>query len=95
MARSIWDVLFIFSLTAINRYVDCGNAVQFCTQKKSKQTERELNTALFLLRCFQNNIRVDDLDYMDVGFVFDILVESGNDSYEYDIKPTQEDFDRF
>ena len=54
-----------------------------------------MNTALFLLRCFQSNIRIDDLDYMDVGFVFDILVESGNDSYEYDIKPTQEDFDRF
>jgi len=47
------------------------------------------------LRCFQNNIRIDDLDNLDVGIVFDILTEAGNDSEEYDIKATQEDFDKF
>jgi hypothetical protein len=51
--------------------------------------------ALFLLRCFQNNIRLDDLDKMDIGMVFDIFVEAGNDSCEYDYVATQEDFDRF
>ena len=54
-----------------------------------------MTTALFLLRCFQNNIRIDDLDMMDVGMVFDIFTESNNDNYEYDVKATQEDFDKF
>ena len=54
-----------------------------------------MNTALFLLRCFQNNIHVNDLDYMDVGFVFDILTEANNDNEEHDLVATQDDFDRF
>ncbi len=51
--------------------------------------------ALFLLRCVQNNIRIEDLDNLDVGMVFDILTEAANDNAEYDLKATQEDFDKF
>ena len=65
------------------------------SKKKGTRTERELTTALFLLRCYQNNIPMSDLDALDVGFVFDMFTESANDSYEYDIVATQEDFDRF
>lgn len=36
-----------------------------------------------------------DLDELDVGMVYDIMIESGNDNEEYDIKATQADFDRF
>ena len=54
-----------------------------------------MTTALFLLRCFQNHIRIDDLDQMDVGMVFDIFTESGNDSAEYDYVATQDDFNNF
>ena len=32
---------------------------------------------------------------MDVGFVFDIFTESGNDSEEYDTIATQDDFNKF
>jgi hypothetical protein len=75
--------------------VGCRDGIHIFTQKKSRQTERELNTALFLLRCFQTNIRIEDLDNLDVGMVFDILTEAGNDNAEYDIKATQEDFNNF
>jgi hypothetical protein len=36
-----------------------------------------------------------DLDLLDSGMVFDMIIEQGNDSEEYAIKATQSDFDRF
>ena len=38
---------------------------------------------------------MSDLDYLDVGMVFDLMIEHGNDSEEYDTIATQADFDRF
>lgn len=38
---------------------------------------------------------MSDLDYLDMGMVFDMIIESGNDSEEYDMVATQADFDRF
>lgn len=38
---------------------------------------------------------MSDLDLLDVGMILDIMIESGNDSYEYEVKASQEDFDRF
>lgn len=54
-----------------------------------------MNTAVFALRCLQNNIPMHDLDWLSMGMVFDILIESANDNEEYDIIAEQEDFDRF
>ena len=36
-----------------------------------------------------------DLDLLDVGMVFDMMVESSNDSCEYKELAPQEDFDNF
>lgn len=58
-------------------------------------TEREYNTAVFLLRCSQIGISVTDLDALDYGTAVDMIIESGNDHEEYDYIATQEDFDRF
>lgn len=40
---------------------------------------------------------MSDLDYLDVGTVFDIMIESANDGEEYDTYrvATQADFDNF
>lgn len=54
-----------------------------------------MTTGLFLLRCTQNNIPMSDLDLLDVGMVFDILIESANDNEEYNKIATQEDIDRY
>lgn len=36
-----------------------------------------------------------DLDYLDVGMIIDIFIESANDSESYDVIATQSDFDKF
>jgi len=38
---------------------------------------------------------MSDLDVLDVGMVYDMMIENGNDSEEYDQVATQADFDRF
>lgn len=54
-----------------------------------------MTTALFLLRCAQLGIPMRDLELLTIGMVTDMMIESGNDSYDYPQLPTQEDFDRF
>jgi len=46
-----------------------------------------------LLRCIQVGINLSDLHLLTMGMVTDILTENANDSAEYDLQPTQEDFD--
>lgn len=58
-------------------------------------SERPITTGLFLLRCSQVGISMSDLDLLDVGMVYDMLTEQGNDSEEWDILATQSDFDKF
>lgn len=58
-------------------------------------TERPFTTGLFLLRCSQMGLSMSDLDMLDVGMVFDMIIEQGNDGEEYDRIATQADFDRF
>ena len=36
-----------------------------------------------------------DLEHLDMGLVFDILVEAGNDTYKYKELATQADFDKW
>lgn len=72
----------------------CGDR-QDTAKKKVKKTERELTSALFLLRCFQMGLSIADLDYLNVGTIYDMMVESGNDGYEYADIATQEDMDNF
>lgn len=51
--------------------------------------------ALFMLRALQVGLRLSDLDDLEEGQVLDIIIESGNDSAEYDYEATQEDMDAF
>lgn len=54
-----------------------------------------MTTALFLLRTAQLGIPIRDLELLTIGMVTDMLIEAGNDGAEYDMLPTQEDFDAF
>lgn len=48
-----------------------------------------------MLRCFQVGISIADLEQLSQGMVIDIFTENGNDNYEYKVKASQADFDRF
>ena len=66
----------------------------FCIKKKDgHRIIREFNTAVFLLRCVQVGINLSELHLLTMGMVTDILTENANDSAEYDLQPTQDDFD--
>lgn len=65
-------------------------------QKKTiSATERPFTSGLFLLRCVQLGLPMSDLDLLDVGMVYDMMIENANDSEEWDVIATQADFDRF
>lgn len=54
-----------------------------------------MTTALFMLRCLQVGLSLSDLDNIEIGLVYDMFAEMSNDRAEWDIKPTQADFDKF
>lgn len=54
-----------------------------------------MTTALFMLRCVQIGISISDLDYLTIGMVDDMYIESANDDYNYPILADQDDFDAF
>ena len=54
-----------------------------------------MTTALFLLRCVQLGLSMQDLDLLTIGMINDMYVESGNDDYKYPVLATQEDMNRF
>ena len=60
-----------------------------------RATDRDLTTALYILRAVQVGLHVNDLDALDMGDVMDIITESSNDGAEYKQVATQADFDRF
>lgn len=54
-----------------------------------------MTTALYLLRCVEVGLSIADLDYLELGMVWDMFTESTNDEAEWAYKATQADFDRF
>ena len=54
-----------------------------------------MTTALFLLRCTELGLSMDDLDDLTVGMVNDMFVEKSNDEYEWKVLADQDDMDRF
>lgn len=38
---------------------------------------------------------MQDLDYLTIGIVYDMITEHANDDYEYEELATQEDMDKF
>jgi len=54
-----------------------------------------MSTALFLLRCTEVGLSMNDLDELSVGMVNDMFVEKSNDNYDWKEIASQEDFDKF
>lgn len=62
-------------------------------------SNREITTGLVLLRCCQLGLSMSDLDELDMGMIYDMLIEQANDQAEdaYDTvrEATQADYDNF
>lgn len=54
-----------------------------------------MTISLYTLRCIQMGLHMADLERLNYGDVIDMMIESGNDGYEYKTLATQADFDRF
>lgn len=54
-----------------------------------------MTTPLFLLRCLQIGMSINDLDLVTEGMVIDMATERANDDSEWDEIATQADFDAF
>ena len=52
-----------------------------------------MTTALFYLRAVQLGLSIGDLEYLSIGMVYDMLIESLNDKYDYPALATQSDID--
>lgn len=55
-----------------------------------------MTAALYLLRCVQLGLSVSDLEFLEIGMIFDMFTEAANDTWDgWCQKATQADFDRF
>lgn len=54
-----------------------------------------MTTALFALRAKRLGFTLEELCSVSVGFINEILIEAGNDSYEYPDRADQGDIDTF
>lgn len=55
-----------------------------------------MTTALYLLRCVELGLSMDDLEYLDIGLIYDMFTEKNNDSWKgWKQVATQIDFDKF
>ena len=70
-----------------------GKQADVVSKKRDRGIDREVNTALFMLRCVQCGISISDLELLIIGMVNDMLIEMKNDEYEYPVVATQADID--
>ena len=54
-----------------------------------------MTTPLFLLRCVEVGISIQDLDLLTIGLVLDMWTEKANDDMKYEQVAQQEDLDKF
>jgi len=54
-----------------------------------------MTTPLFLLRCVQLGLSMQDLEMLSIGLINDMYAESRNDDCKYAVLATQEDMNRF
>lgn len=71
-----------------------GKQTDVKAKKREREIDREVNTALFMLRCVQCGISISDLELLSIGMVNDMFIEAKNDEYKYPVMATQEDIDR-
>ena len=68
----------------------------YCRNKKSvSHTNRPISTAVFMLRCKELGLSMDELDELDAGMIYDMLAEKINDDYEWDVMASESDIDKF
>ena len=48
-----------------------------------------------MLRCAELGLSDEALYNMDIGMVYDLLIERANDNVDYPYKATQEDIDQY
>jgi len=48
-----------------------------------------------MLRCKELGLSINELENIEFGLVVDMMIERGNDDYQYPYKASQKDFDRF
>lgn len=53
-----------------------------------------MTVGLFLLRAAELGIKVNDLEYYEVGDIFDMIIERSNDHEEYPQQATDSDIKR-
>ena len=63
--------------------------------KKLRSTEREMTTALFMLRCVQIGPSIRDLDLLTIGMVNEMFIESRNDEFQWPEIGDQQAMDAF
>lgn len=54
-----------------------------------------MTTPLFLLRCVQLGLSIQDLELLSIGMINDMYAESRNDECKFAQLATQDDFDLF
>lgn len=54
-----------------------------------------MTTPLFLLRCVQLGLSMQDLDLLSIGLINDMYAENRNDDCKYATLATQDDYDKF
>lgn len=54
-----------------------------------------MTTPLFLLRAVQLGISIRDLDFLTIGMINEMYIESQNDECDFEVLANQEDFDKF
>ncbi len=54
-----------------------------------------MTTPLFLLRCVQLGLSMQDLKLLSIGLINDMYAESRNDECKFAEMATQEDMDKF
>ena len=62
-----------------------------CPKIKSRPTDRPNTSALFYLRAVELGLSWADLEEMDIGEVWDMLIEKANDHAEYNYIATKDD----
>ena len=54
-----------------------------------------MTTALFMLRCVQLGLSIQDLDLLTIGMVEEMMIESQNDNYPYKQLASQSYMEKF
>ena len=54
-----------------------------------------MTTPLFLLRCKQLGLSMQELELLTIGLIDDMFIEKENDDFDYLSLATQEDFNLF